>query len=143
MAKVLEMIWGEQKQEYFCKGGPVNKTPDGQITTPWREPLSCPGRGAAFFTLLRRAGTHSRASGTMDPGSAAHHAASHSASKTRVNALLALRSIRGTPALFIVIAMAEATKQSNFQFDKPRDGLLRGACHRAALRADPLAVCRA
>jgi hypothetical protein len=32
----------------------------------------------------------------MGPGSAAHHAASHSASKTRVNALVALRSIRGT-----------------------------------------------
>src|SRR5258707_8692655 len=30
---------------------------------------------------------------TMDPGSAAHR---HSASKTRVNALVALRSIRGT-----------------------------------------------
>jgi len=30
---------------------------------------------------------------TMDPGSAAHR---HSASKTRVNALMALRSIRGT-----------------------------------------------
>jgi hypothetical protein len=29
----------------------------------------------------------------MDPGSAAHH---HSASKTRVNALSVLRSIRGT-----------------------------------------------
>jgi hypothetical protein len=33
----------------------------------------------------------------MGPGLAAHHAASHSASKARVNALLALRSIRGTP----------------------------------------------
>jgi len=32
----------------------------------------------------------------MDPGSAAHHAAKQSASKTRVNALMALRSIRGT-----------------------------------------------
>jgi hypothetical protein len=32
----------------------------------------------------------------MNPGSAAHHGASHSASKTRVNALMALRSIRGT-----------------------------------------------
>src|SRR5260370_941729 len=32
----------------------------------------------------------------MDPGSAAHHAARHSASKTRVNALMALRSVRGT-----------------------------------------------
>jgi hypothetical protein len=30
----------------------------------------------------------------MDPGSAAHH---HSVSKTRVNALLVLRSVRGTP----------------------------------------------
>jgi ribosome-associated protein len=34
----------------------------------------------------------------MGPGSAAHHAARHSASKTRVNALMALRSIRGTPS---------------------------------------------
>jgi hypothetical protein len=32
----------------------------------------------------------------MDPGSAAHQAARHSASKTRVNALTPLRSIRGT-----------------------------------------------
>jgi len=32
----------------------------------------------------------------MDPGSAAHPAARHSASKTRVNALMALRSVRGT-----------------------------------------------
>jgi len=33
----------------------------------------------------------------MDPGSAAHQATRHSASKTRVNALMALRSIRRTP----------------------------------------------
>jgi hypothetical protein len=32
----------------------------------------------------------------MDPGSAAHYAESHSASKTRANALMALHSIRGT-----------------------------------------------
>jgi hypothetical protein len=32
----------------------------------------------------------------MGPGSAAHYAAKHSASKTRVNALMALRSIRRT-----------------------------------------------
>src|SRR5229473_881833 len=37
----------------------------------------------------------------MDPGSAAHHAARHSASKTRVNALMALRSIRGTYPLVL------------------------------------------
>ena len=34
-------------------------------------------------------------------------------------------------------AKAEATKQSIVPVR--RDGLLRGACHRAALRADPLA----
>src|SRR5205807_1188209 len=56
---------------------------------------ACPGRGAAFFTLLRRTGTHGPEC-NLDPGSAAHHAARHSASKTRVNALMALRSIRGT-----------------------------------------------
>src|SRR5882724_2897325 len=49
----------------------------------------CPGRGAAF-TLLRRAGTYVR---LMDPGSAAHH---HNTSKARVNALVILRSVRGT-----------------------------------------------
>jgi hypothetical protein len=47
--------------------------------------LSCPGRGAAFFTLLRRAGTYLNAC-KVDPGSAAHHAAKGGA----------LRSIRGT-----------------------------------------------
>ena len=36
------------------------------------------------LAVNRRAGTH--ASGEMDPGLAAHHAARHSASKTRVNA---------------------------------------------------------
>jgi hypothetical protein len=46
--------------------------------------------------LRRRTGTHSSLN-QMYPGSAAHHGASHSASKTRVNALMALRSIRGTP----------------------------------------------
>jgi hypothetical protein len=52
---------------------------------------SCPGRGLAFFTMHRRAGIQSF--NKMDPGSAAHH---HSASKTRVDALTVLRSIRGT-----------------------------------------------
>src|SRR5439155_15693054 len=55
--------------------------------------LSCPGRGAASFTLLRGAGTHTLLYPTMGPGSAAHH---HSVSKTRVNALMAVRSVRGT-----------------------------------------------
>src|SRR5713101_2775162 len=54
---------------------------------------ACPGRGAAFFTLLRRAGTHEGDGCSVGPGSAAHH---HSASKTRVNALMVLRCVRGT-----------------------------------------------
>jgi hypothetical protein len=49
--------------------------------------------------LLRRAGT-SYHEQTMDPGSAAHRAANFSALKTRVNALMALRSIQGTAYAF-------------------------------------------
>jgi len=47
---------------------------------------SCPGRGAAFFTLRRRAGTVANAALRYGPGLAAHHAAKSGA----------LRSIRGT-----------------------------------------------
>ena len=53
----------------------------------------CPGDAKHRpVTLLRRAGTYMLPN-RMDPGPAAHH---HSASKTRVNALTVLRSIRGT-----------------------------------------------
>src|SRR3954453_9685394 len=38
-------------------------------------PLPCPGRAAACFTLLHRAGTVPNAALCFDPGSAAHHAA--------------------------------------------------------------------
>jgi len=75
------------RQQAFFKHG--FKTP--QQCAP------CPGRGAAFFTMHRRAGTQDDAASTMDPGSAAHR---HSASRTRVNALMALRSIRGTVPAF-------------------------------------------
>jgi hypothetical protein len=44
-------------------------------------------------TMHRTAGTQADAECAMDPGSAAHR---HSPSKTHVNALMALRSIRGT-----------------------------------------------
>jgi hypothetical protein len=47
---------------------------------------SCPGRGAAFFMPLRRAGTVPNAGALYGPGSAAHHAAKGGA----------LRSVRGT-----------------------------------------------
>jgi hypothetical protein len=56
---------------------------------------SCPGRVAAFFTLLRRTGTYVEGQGlniTMDPGLAAHHAA-----VARV-----LRSIRGRHRLAVI-----------------------------------------
>jgi hypothetical protein len=55
--------------------------------------LSCPGRGAAFFTLLRRAGTQALQVRSDGPRISS---APHSVSKTRVNALVALRCIRGT-----------------------------------------------
>src|SRR5260370_5500518 len=48
--------------------------------------ISCPGRDAAFFTLLRRAGTVPNAGVRYGPGSAAHHAAKGGA----------LRCVRGT-----------------------------------------------
>jgi len=63
-----------------------HRAPDAVAAFSWR----CV---ASSNTLLRRAGTHSWLD-KMDGGSAAHR---HSASKTRVNALMALRSIRGTP----------------------------------------------
>ena len=48
---------------------------------------SCPGRGAAFFMPLRRAGTVTSTSVRYGPGSAAHHAVKNGA----------LRCVRGTP----------------------------------------------
>src|SRR5258708_38755451 len=64
----------------------------------------CPGRGAAFFTLLRRAGTYSLPN-KMDPGSAARREERCAASGARSNPhrlcedsllpLAALRDARG------------------------------------------------
>src|SRR3954447_13461920 len=44
---------------------------------------SCPGRGAAFFMPLRRAGTVTGAGVWYDPGSAAHHCVLRCARETR------------------------------------------------------------
>ena len=96
------LIWVRWEQVFFGKSEKKTRQPCREAARranhliAARAHSSCPGRGAAPFALLRRAGTQSRPSRTMDPGSAAHHAASHSASKTRVNALMALRSIRRT-----------------------------------------------
>jgi hypothetical protein len=90
----------------FFQTGLDTKLPDGQITTAARAP-SCPGRGAASFTLLRSAGTHAY-TGAVDPGSAAHR---HSASKTRVNALMALRGIRGTTGASREVHQTYLTKE--------------------------------
>jgi hypothetical protein len=66
--------------------------------------------------IVRCAAPQSRdpfvASAKMDPGSAAHYAIRHSASKTRVNALTALRSIRGT--------MSPVVELSNLAASGPR-----------------------
>jgi len=91
MREVLDVIWGVRKQKYFCKEGwtplstnrPTGKSPHGS-ESKFR---SCPGRGAASLRCTAEPGPI--AEPAMGPGSAAHHAASHSASKTRVNALMA------------------------------------------------------
>ena len=97
----------------------------------------------SVLTMRRRAGTHTYSRRSMDPGSAAHHTANHSASKTRVNALVALRRVRGTqlfPAACIQtfadllvlrrarsfnkgareIAMAKGQMRSNKEKKKPK-----------------------
>src|SRR5438876_5195833 len=48
--------------------------PQCQKIVRWAVLSKCPGRGAAFFMLLRRAGTHPECI-SWAPGSAAHHAA--------------------------------------------------------------------
>jgi hypothetical protein len=53
---------------------------------PGNDGRTCPGRGAAFFTLLRRAGTVSNTGARYGPGSAAQRFAKS----------YALRCVRGT-----------------------------------------------
>ena len=80
-----------RKRNIFAKGyrQPLQQT---ARRANHREPLSCPGRDAANFTLLCRAGPISTpAKWTPD-----QQRTRYSASKTRVNVLKALRSIRGT-----------------------------------------------
>jgi hypothetical protein len=67
----------------------------------------------------------------MDPGSAAHRAARHSASKTRVNALMALRSIRGTSLGLIANVKLESAHMS--RITSPSD---LAHTHRRAPRFD-------
>jgi len=43
MRKVLDVIWGERKQEYFCKQDWTGNAPDGQISpVGWVEPFAKP-----------------------------------------------------------------------------------------------------
>src|SRR5436305_861201 len=60
----------------------------GRLAASAREtdPPSCPGRGAAFLTVHRRAGTVTNAGAWYGPGSAAHHVVKNDA----------LRCVRGT-----------------------------------------------
>jgi hypothetical protein len=55
--------------------------------------VTCPGRGAAFFTLLRRAGTVPNAGALYGPGSAAHRFAKS----------YALRCVRGTASTTAIL----------------------------------------
>src|SRR6267143_1872961 len=86
--------------------------------------------------MHRRAGTHGDALCKMGPGSAAHR---HSASKTRVNALMALRSIRGT--LCVSDSIFKPQRHSlqsrhceNASRESAPDDRLHEAIHQAAQR---------
>jgi hypothetical protein len=77
----------------------------------------------------------------MGPGSAAHR---HSASKTHVNALMALRSIRGTLCVSDSIFkpqrqfVAEQSLRANGSRECAPDDRLREAIHQAAQRKNGL-----
>src|SRR4051794_6167499 len=64
--------------------------------------VPCPGRGAAFLTLLRRAGTVPNTGVRYGPGSAAHR--------------FALRSVRGTASRQADIALADLTRSRSMNF---------------------------
>jgi hypothetical protein len=71
MARLIKMFLPTMEAKYFCKWGwtplstnrPTGKSPHGSES----KFHSCPGRGAAYFTLLRRAGTYSGTRWTPDP----------------------------------------------------------------------------
>jgi hypothetical protein len=70
MARLIKMFLPTMEAKYFCKWGwtplstnrPTGKSPHGSES----KFHSCPGRGAAYFTLLRRAGTYSGTRWTPD-----------------------------------------------------------------------------
>jgi hypothetical protein len=63
------MICPTGEAKYFCKGDSTQKCPTGKSPHGSESKLlSCPGRGAAPFALLRRAGTDVDTR-TLDPGS--------------------------------------------------------------------------
>jgi hypothetical protein len=91
--KVLDVIWGEWEQKYFSEKQKYDSTalstkrPTGKSLDCGESKFcSCPGRGAAFFTLRRRAGTYFDTC-KVAPGSASRR-------KYGV-----LRSIRGTTGI--------------------------------------------
>jgi hypothetical protein len=96
------VIWGEWKQEYFFKRDSTQNCPTGksshgcESTFRSQRPLRCSAEPGPMSTLA------------VDPGSAAHR---HSASKTRVNALMALRSIRGTTGASREVHQTYLTKE--------------------------------
>ena len=113
--KLVEMICPTGEAKYFCEQDWTaqiklknhNKSPcmrdrherrhAGELI-PSRRPCESRGLIRRVVSVRRRCAfartTPSGLRSTMDPGSAAHHAASHSASKTRVNALLGCAASR-------------------------------------------------
>jgi hypothetical protein len=98
--KVLEVIWGVRKPKYFCKQGwtalstnrPTGKSPDGSERKFARVPdaVQRPSRCTA------EPGPIGEPAARWTPDQQPTTPQSHSASKTRANALMALRSIPGT-----------------------------------------------
>ena len=63
----VEMICPTGEAKYFCKGDSTQKCPTGKSPHGGESKFpSCPGRGAAPFALLRRAGTYVDTR-TLDP----------------------------------------------------------------------------
>jgi hypothetical protein len=68
--------------------------PQRQKIVSWTDLSTCPGRGAAFFRRCEASSGHA-APKSRDPSPV--HLSWARRKKTRVNALMALRSVRGTP----------------------------------------------
>src|SRR5713226_1273091 len=149
MRKVLDVIWGVWKRKYFCKGDSTQNCPTGKSPRR-REPLSCPGRAAALFALLRRAGTHidaarwtpaqqrTAARCAADPGNAVAPPEVYQTCLMKECGESKFRSCPGRGAA----RRAGCSRRRNPPSRRGRMADYAGACHRAAPCADPLGSIR-